>query len=206
MSIIYLFDPLCGWCYAVSKALAQLAGEHEIRPMATGLFASCGMGGRVIDDGFATHAWTNDSRIMAMTGLPFSQAYQQQVLQVGNAFDSWALSCALKAIEVKGGDVLSTLAKLQHARYVDAKDTSQADVVAQLLGEFGLADVAKEFLSDDNAKRTQAGFVMGQQLMQRLGLQGVPKLLLQKDDSLHVIPSEWLFGDLAELNTKVMSL
>ena len=80
MQMIYLFDPLCGWCYGATPALEKIAKlEDIIIEMApTGLFA--GQGARPMDDRFAAFAWQNDQRIGQLTGQVFSQAYRDQVL------------------------------------------------------------------------------------------------------------------------------
>ena len=71
MRIIYLFDPLCGWCYGAGPALeklAQLDGVTvDLAP--TGLFA--GGASRPMDKHFAAYAWQNDQRIARLTGQPF---------------------------------------------------------------------------------------------------------------------------------------
>ena len=58
--IMYLFDPLCGWCYGASPVIKQLAENPglKIHLAATGLFS--GAGSRPIDPNFADYAWSND--------------------------------------------------------------------------------------------------------------------------------------------------
>lgn len=52
-SLIYLYDPLCGWCYAAAPGIARLreAGV-TVTPRPTGLFAEPG---RVMTAAFADH-------------------------------------------------------------------------------------------------------------------------------------------------------
>ena len=80
ISVVYLFDPLCGWCYGASAMLEKLIDlpDLEIELAPTGLFA--GGGARPMDLDFANYAWTNDQRISRLTGQPFSDAYRRNVL------------------------------------------------------------------------------------------------------------------------------
>ena len=38
-TILYLFDPLCGWCYSVSGGMAKLAETADVKLVPTGLFS-----------------------------------------------------------------------------------------------------------------------------------------------------------------------
>lgn len=62
-TIIYLFDPFCGWCYGAMPALSALNNidEIDIELLPTGLFA--GESARVMNEEFAAYAWSNDQRI-----------------------------------------------------------------------------------------------------------------------------------------------
>jgi putative protein-disulfide isomerase len=63
----YIFDPLCGWCYASAPALQALSEAYPdvLELMPSGLFSDAGA--RVMTPEWAHHAWSNDQRIEAMT-------------------------------------------------------------------------------------------------------------------------------------------
>ncbi|WP_201722682.1 hypothetical protein [Caulobacter sp. BP25] len=71
---IYLFDPLCGWCYGASAGINVLACRPDVTVdlLPTGLFA--GGGARGLDAGMTSHIWAADQRIAQMTGLPLPSA------------------------------------------------------------------------------------------------------------------------------------
>ena len=59
-SLVYLYDPLCAWCYAATSGIARLrsAGvDVKLRP--TGLFSDPS---RVMTPDFAGYAWKNGPR------------------------------------------------------------------------------------------------------------------------------------------------
>ena len=192
MNIIYLFDPLCGWCYAAAPVVRALAEHGSVQPYATGLFADTG---RMMDDAFAAHAWRNDQRIQTLTGQPFSETYRTQVLQQPAPFDSRALTDAVFALlQQQPTQWPAALAALQHARYVGGRDTSHTDTVRQVLHENGFTEAAATFDTPENRAASTAWIQQGQTLMQQLGLRGVPQLVVQLPQGYAVLPSEIVYG------------
>ena len=183
ITLHYLFDPLCGWCYGAAPALSALAGEPgiavELQP--TGLFA--GAGARAMDDGFAAFAWTNDQRIEQLTGQRFTERYRQQVLgDRQRPFDSGPAMLALTAVSLTDpARELETLQAIQHARYVDGKDVTALTTLAELLAGLGLAQPAARLAQPDAAlvaaDRARVG--RGQALMREFGARGVPTLIAE---------------------------
>ncbi|WP_373778457.1 DsbA family protein [Glaesserella sp.] len=193
MKIYYLFDPLCGWCYGASATLQKL---NEIYPLAltpTGLFYQSG---RKMDADFARYAWGNDQRIEKLTGQPFSQAYLENVLQGQGEFDSANSLLALTAVQqIALEKELAVLAALQTARYVDGLDNADLAVVEQLLHKLNLSQ-AVPLLSEQSTRTALAQRIQfGQQLANHCGVQGVPQLIVEKDERLHIVPSRLLYGE-----------
>lgn len=198
----YLFDPLCGWCYAAAPALKRLADVHgdRLRMMPTGLFVDARPVAAIAD-----HARSNDNRIQDLTGQPFSDAYHQGVMRAdGGIFSSQALTRALVAL----GRIDATLEPrflhfAQTARYVDGQDTSRADVVAgiavQVARASGIAMDRSAFLAeitDDPAllAQTDRRLAQGQAMMSTLGIQGIPQLVVTDDSGAHVVNSQTLYA------------
>lgn len=205
--VTYLFDPLCGWCYAASPAIQRL-GRHsgvqlELAP--TGLFA--GAGGRSLDASFADYAWSNDMRIQKLTGQQFTQAYRAQVLRrPGGRFDSSATTLALTAVALSEAPrELDTLKLLQEARYVDGMDTSAAPVVDKLLREAGLGAAADRLSAGDDAllAANAARVRKAQGLMQALGAQGVPALVITDGQGKRLLRGEALYGHFDNLLSQI---
>lgn len=192
MNFIYLFDPLCGWCYASSRGISELAKTQNVQVFATGLFASTG---KVIDVQFANHAWTNDTRISQLTGLPFSENYRQLLLK-GGAFDSFALTqaCFLLSQETPN-ELLPTFAQLQKLRYVDGLDTSDIEIVKQGLIALGKNEIAKRLGDDEVISGTNAWIRQGQVLAHQFQINSVPSLIADIDGKFVNVPSQFLYQD-----------
>ena len=193
MKIYYLFDPLCGWCYGAKPALETVASQYPVELTPTGLFFRSG---RVMDADFAQYAWGNDQRIQRLTGQPFSTAYRENVLQGGGQFDSQNSLLALTAVRKMAPEQeIAVLSALQTARYIDGRDNADLNVIADILHTQGLGDAVPK-LHDPQIKQTLLARInFGQQLTQRLGVSGVPQLVLERDGEWELVPSRLLFGN-----------
>lgn len=205
-TVTYLFDPLCGWCYGASPVIQQLGQQTdlllELAP--SGLFAG---GGRTMDAAFADYAWSNDLRIAKLTGQRFTEDYRSQVLgRHGSRFDSAASTLALTAVSLTEPQrELETLKALQEARYVLGLDTCDVLVVEKLLRDQGLVAAADQLASSNaellaaNAARIQKA----QGLMQTLGMQGVPALVVTDDKGSRLLRGDVLYGNFDELLSQI---
>lgn len=133
-TLLYIFDPLCGWCYAAAPALDALTNHPsvELVLLPSGLFT--GRGARPQNRQWAEYAWANDQRIAALTGQVFSEVYRQQVLLGPHgSFDSGPMTRALTL--ARGLDrrlELPLLHHFQRQRYIDGRETSSARVAAAI--------------------------------------------------------------------------
>jgi putative protein-disulfide isomerase len=206
-TVTCLFDPLCGWCYGASPAIQKL-GQHatirlELAP--TGLFA--GTGGRTMDAAFADYAWSNDLRIEKLTGQRFTEDYRTQVLgKPGSRFDSAVTTLALTAVTLTEPQrELEALKILQEARYVHALDTSAVPVVEKLLQNMELGAAADRLAAGDiellsiNTARIQKA----KGLMQTVGAQGVPALVVTDDNGSRLLRGNALYGSFDSLLSQI---
>ncbi|WP_407523899.1 protein-disulfide isomerase [Methylobacterium oryzisoli] len=198
----YLFDPLCGWCYASAPALAGLAERYgdRLRMLPVGLFVQPRPVGAIAD-----HAWRNDQRIAALTGQPFSEAYHRDVLLAPDGvFTSGPLTLALAALgEADAALEPRVLHAAQIARYVDGRDTSRVEEVVRVAvavaGEAGLRldpdGLADRLRSDAGlAERVAARVRAAQAALQGLPGRGVPQLLVRVGATTHVIDGQTLYA------------
>jgi putative protein-disulfide isomerase len=184
-TLYYLFDPLCGWCYGASAAVAALAGSDalDLKLLPSGLFQD--EGARSMDAAFAAYAWSNDQRIERQTGQPFSQRYREEVLDNRmQRFDSGPATLALTAVSLTAPDrEVEALKAIQHARYVEGQDVTQQAVLCDVLHSLGLTEAAQRMQASDETLRAaaRARIHEAQDLMRRLGAQGVPTFVLDSE-------------------------
>lgn len=203
VSVRYLMDPLCGWCYGAAPTLQKLRNvpgvQLEIAP--TGLFA--GAGSRAMDADFAAYAWSNDERIERLTGQRFSPRYRSEVLgKHGQRFDSGPATLAMTAVQRTAPErEFDALRAIQEARYVDGLDTTDQAVLAGLLRGLQLDAAAEQLLQADAAltAANRERMADAQRDMQQLGAQGVPNLVLVNAQGRHLVRGNTLYGSLDSL-------
>lgn len=209
----YFFDPLCGWCYASAPALNALAracGDRlTLHP--SGLFVPP----RPVAS-IAEHAWTNDQRIAALTGQVFSETYHRDVLLAPEGvFSSLALTRMLVALGTTDPVIEPAfLHAAQIARYVEGRDTAQADVVvaiaartAQDLGhDIGAAELRARLEDADLHRRTDKRIARARRLMEGLGITGVPQLVVQLSAGAKLIDSRMLYSDGAAVLSRLAAV
>lgn len=197
--VVYLYDPLCGWCYGSGPAIRALvaSGACAVEPLPTGLFA--GDPQRRIDAGFARHVIEADARIERMSGEPFSDAYRHAVL--GNPdmpFDSARATQALHAVALwNPARELGALHALQRERCVHGRDLADWGVITAALAT-ALGDTPEQWQQRIDAAALPAfaaqRIAQARQWMQATGARGVPALVHPSPDRPRALPGEWFFG------------
>jgi putative protein-disulfide isomerase len=198
--LIYLYDPLCGWCYGAMPAIHGLAdlGGCIVEPVPSGLFA--GTPDKRLDAETARHIELADARIAAMSGQRFSELYRRKVL--GNPempFDSTPATQALTAVSLWNvRRELDALHALQRERFVAGRDISDRGVIAQALAA-SLGDdaatweqrLAHPTIPGVTAKRV----ARAKKVMKSVGMHGVPALVWPSEQGMRLLPGQWLFGE-----------
>jgi putative protein-disulfide isomerase len=198
--LIFLYDPLCGWCYGAMPAIHGLAdlGGCIVEPVPSGLFG--GDPNRRIDAAMARHIEDIDARIATMSGQRFSDVYRRKVL--GNPempFDSDPATEALTAVSQWNVlRELDALHALQRERFVAGRDISDREVITQALAA-SVGDTPEAWatrLADPKLPRaTEKRKERAKRVMQSIGVQGVPALVWPSDKGLRLLPGQWLFND-----------
>ncbi len=182
-TLVYLHDPLCGWCWGATPALDALArdGAWRVHALPTGLFA--GDPGRRLDPAMAAHIRHADRRIAQLSGQPFSDTYFRQVVDADPPlpFDSMPATRALCAVARHAPAFeRAALAGIQRARWVDGRDIADAGVLAAAVAA-ALGGTPADWRArlDDTAldAATHERLCLAQRMMRRLGAAGVPALV-----------------------------
>lgn len=177
----YLYDPLCGWCYGATPAVADLLGipDISVKLLPSGLFS--GERARPMDDDFARFAWSNDQRIQGLTGQTFSELYRQGVLgDRRHLLDSGPATVALTAVSLTDpAREFHALKAIQQARYVEGSDVTSLATLADLLKLLGLPKAAAMIARPDAdlLGANRARVAQAQALMQEFGAGGVPTFI-----------------------------
>ncbi|WP_159913435.1 DsbA family protein [Pantoea sp. 18069] len=176
----YIFDPLCGWCYAAAPLLAasHLPGL-ELQWHAGGMLS--GASRRTITPDWRAHVMPHDERIAALTGQPFGDAYFNGLLnQIGATLDSSPPIAAMLAAETMAGRGLEMLARAQTAHYVEGRQIATLGVLQSLASDLGLD--AQAFVAEYQGALANAvvpHIQESREWLQASGGQGFPTFLLE---------------------------
>ena len=181
----YIFDPMCGWCYAAAplvdaaRSVPGLAVEFHGGGMMTGANR------RAISPQWREYVMPHDRRIAELTGQPFGEAYFDGLLRdTGAVMDSEPPTTAVLAAEaLREGGGLDMIHRLQRAHYVEGRRVADADVLTALATELGFdAGAFASAFSRLGGEATSRHIAASRQLLQRAGGQGFPTFVLAQAD------------------------
>ncbi|MGJ7610921.1 MULTISPECIES: DsbA family protein [unclassified Variovorax] len=181
----YIFDPLCGWCYAAAPLVAAARGVPGLEVAFHGGGMMTGANRRAITPQWREYVMPHDRRITEMTGQPFGEGYFEGLLRdTGAVMDSEPpTTAALAAESLRAGGGLDMVHRLQQAHYVEGRRIADADVLAAMAVDIGFdADAFKAEFARLSGEATAQHIADSRQLLQRAGGQGFPTFVLVQAD------------------------
>lgn len=191
----YIYDPLCGWCYA---AAPLVAAARELPGLAIALHGGgmlAGANRRQITPQWRDYVLPHDQRIAALSGQPFGKDYYDGLLRdIGAPLDSAPPTTAVLAADALDGRGLDMLQRLQQAHYVEGRRIAEPAVLQALAVELGLDAAAFAERSAQLAgEPTRAHVADSRQWLARVGGQGFPTFALATAGDLRLLDaSTWL--------------
>ncbi len=184
VTLHYIFDPLCGWCYAAAPLVEAARRVPGLSIALHGGGMMTGPNRRAITPQWRDHVMPHDQRIAQLSGQPFGAAYFDGLLRDTSAvMDSAPPTTAILAAEQLGGRGLDLLHRLQQAHYVEGRRIADAPVLAASAADIGLdpAGFASTFEALAGAP-TAAHFAQSREWLRAAGGQGFPTFALQAGD------------------------
>ena len=180
----YVFDPLCGWCYAAAPLVAAARGVPGLAVALHGGGMMTGANRRTITPEWRAYVMPHDRRIAQLSGQPFGAGYFDGLLNDTTAvMDSTPPTTAILAAEQLGGRGLALLHRLQQAHYVEGRRIADADALADMAADIGLDRAAFEAAFATLAgAATDRHFAASRALLAQVGGQGFPTFALQHAD------------------------
>jgi putative protein-disulfide isomerase len=193
----YIFDPLCGWCYAAAPLVAAARGVPGLKVAFHGGGMMTGANRRPITPQWREYVMPHDRRIAEMTGQPFGEGYFEGLLRdTGAVMDSEPPTTAILAAEsLRAGGGLDMVHRLQQAHYVEGRRIADADVLAEMAVDIGCdTEAFKAAFARLSGEATEQHIAEGRQLLQRAGGQGFPTFVLVQPDgrASRIDPGPWL--------------
>lgn len=181
-TLIYVYDPLCGWCYGFHPIMERIHKRFTDRLTIEVLPGGLAVGDRAepIGEGYA---YIKDSlgQVEKATGIEFGRNFKLLAEEGSYMYNSEPPCRAQLAMnELNPEESLRFARTLQHAIFRDGKDLNNPDTYPELLEEFDVdRDAFMElFHSSGLAERLQNMF----RWCKTAGASGFPTLLIQIGD------------------------
>ena len=180
----YIYDPLCGWCYAVAPLVKAAREVASIELHGGGMMT--GDRRQKITPAWRDYVGPHDRQISQVTGQQFGQAYLNGLLTDDSAWlDSEPPTAAVLAAEQVKGAGLDMLARLYEAHYVEGRRIADEAVLGDLASEIGLDHEAfSKFLQHFRGVAVNAHFMESRNLLGAVGARGYPTFVIERDGRL----------------------
>ena len=185
ITLHYIFDPLCGWCYAAAPLVNAARNVPGLQVAFHGGGMMTGANHRTITPQWREYVIPHDRRIAEMTGQPFGEGYFEGLLRdTGAVMDSEPPITAILAAEsLRSGGGLDMVHRLQRAHYVEGRRIADAQVLKAVAAELGFDTEAFAAAVERLAGEATAQHIAeSRQLLQRAGGQGFPTFVLTRAD------------------------
>jgi putative protein-disulfide isomerase len=185
--LIYIMDPLCGWCYGNSTNTQKLYEKYkdqldfEILP--AGMWV--GENARKQSKPMAQFIKKHDPQVQQTTGTEFGKAYFEFIENETIILDSEVPSRAIVTVKkLWNTQAVPFTIEVQKARYWYGKDLNKEETYVIICEKLGLdkTEFLKVFHSDSIEKQTKETFNLAQQYAN-----SYPTLLAEKEGKFYVL-------------------
>ncbi|MEX1269776.1 MAG: DsbA family protein [Balneolaceae bacterium] len=186
-TLIYVYDPLCGWCYTFHPVVHQLAEKFKerlsIQVKPGGL--AIGEQARTIRDGYSFIPQAS-KQAETVTGVKFGRNFYL-LAEEGSYFINSEPPCIAQMVvnKLAPGHALQFAGDMQNAFFRDGKSLNKWETFEELLKPLpvDLNECRKLFESDEMKQETYEQF----DWCKKAGATGFPALLLKIGDEIGVM-------------------
>lgn len=207
VSLVYVGDPMCSWCYGFAVPLNRLLARFSDLQVQLVLGGLRAYNTQVMDVALKAKlrgAWAG---VAERSGQPFSQT----LFERGDfIYDTEPACRAVVTVREHAPRLaLALYHAIQHAFYADGRDTTKAAVLGEIWDEvhgrskqaWGHIDFLRDFDSQAMRERTRTDFAQAQ----RWGVRGFPTLLAMVEGHAQILTSAYVdAGVLAERLTQII--
>lgn len=185
---IYVYDPLCGWCYGFSPVIAKLKETYQDRATFEVIAGGMVRGDRVgplLD--IAPYLREAYRTVEKTTGVSFGQPYLDELFgEAGMIMDSEPGCLAQTAVNLLHPDLaISFASEIQNAIYSQGIPPASIQAWIDLAVTLGADRHAlTSLLADD---QTYQDMINGFSRAEGMGVRGFPSLFMEVDDQRYVI-------------------
>jgi putative protein-disulfide isomerase len=189
----YIYDPLCGWCYCAEPLVnaATTVRGLELVLHGGGLWPEPTR----LPEEMRRYIREADARAATISGQPYGRKYLDGLLMdPALTLDSAPTTAAVLAAEsLTPGKGLAMLQAIQHAHWEHGQHVVEQSVLRQIATSIDLpVDAFGQTLAGVDV---DAHIAQTRQLMRRIGAQGFPAFVLEKDNQWLPVPSQRFLSD-----------
>lgn len=186
-TLVYIFDPLCGWCYSFDLVMEQIHQKYKSQLDFIVIPGGMVTGKRVKPVGEVSEDLLEHmAHLEKATGAKFGEAYVKMLQEGKELWDSerpsWAMN-AFKTLDVE--DEFTYAHSLQKALFLNGNSLNQDSTYRKLSLKFSIdpEQFKKRMFSDSIKAITDKGFKQ----VESIGIQGFPTVLIQKNGKTTIL-------------------
>ena len=197
VSLIYVGDPLCSWCYGFGVPLGQLLARFPDLTVQLVLGGLRAYNTQVMDEALKAKLRVGWAEVGRRSGQPFADAlFDRQDF----IYDTEPACRAVVTVRSHAPELaLSMYHAIQHAFYAQGRDVTKAAVLAEVWDEvhgkamksWGHIDFLRDFDSEAMRQETRADFEQAQ----RWGIRGFPALIAVIAGQGHLVTNGYAEAD-----------
>ena len=204
--IIYVYDPLCGWCYGFSPVIRKIQEEYKSKMDFDIISGGMIVGDRVGPVGaFADYILKALPRLEELTGVTFGEPYLAQLKDRSLFLSSLKPCIALEVFKsFNEMDAIAFASSMQKSHYIDGKNLEEESIYFDLIKPYNIDSVEflKRLNSDEFRMETSNQFKM----IQEWGITGFPAVILVKDNQFYLIAKGYVdFENLQKTIEKILA-
>jgi len=186
--LVYVFDPMCGWCYAFGNVMEQFQQKHKNE-----FDFSVVTGGMVVGENQKPLSHMRDyikgaiPRLEKMTGAKFGEKYLNEVLEQGTYISS-SEKPSFAFVTFKKFQPENSIAfahTIQKVFFVEGKSLNDDEIYKMLAQQYKLD--ASSFVKQLNSEEARDATFKEFELVKTWGISGFPAVVLFKDGKGHMI-------------------
>jgi putative protein-disulfide isomerase len=185
--ILYIFDPLCGWCYGFSPVIQKIQEDYKSKVDVDIISGGMVVGDRVGPVGaFADYILKALPRLKELTGVEFGEAYISQLRDNSLFLSSLKPSIALEVFKsFNEKDTIVFASSIQKLHYIEGKSLEDDSVYLELIKSYNIDSV--EFLTKLNSDNYRVETTNLFKMIQEWGITGFPAVIFIKNEAFYLI-------------------
>jgi putative protein-disulfide isomerase len=202
--IIYVFDPMCGWCFGFGKVMTEFEVQYK-DSFDFGIIS----GGMVVGEregpvgDFADYILGAYKRVEEYSGIKFGQPYIDQLKTKSLWSSSVKPSVALETFKTFNPEKAIEFGhEIQKAYFVKGKDLRDEEVYKELIKPYNIDE--KDFIAKLNSDEARKAAADGFQTSANWGVTGFPAVIMVHDNKYYAVARG--YTDLETLTKNVQSV